>query len=213
MKKITIIDYECGNILSIQRALEKIGFSCGVTNNKEKILSSDFLILPGVGAFKHAMSLLKKFDLINILEEYVLVKKKPILGICLGMQILFSKSYEMGEHNGLNFVSGEVIEIKKKTKMSKLKIPHISWNSVFLNKNINVSKKIDNILSNREYYFVHSFIGITKKSENTIAYCDYFDVKIPAVIKQNNILGCQFHPEKSGANGLNFLKNVIEDKI
>ncbi len=97
--------------------------------------------------------------------------------------------------------------------MSKLKIPHISWNNVFLNKNVNVTKKIDNFLSNREYYFVHSFIGITKKSENTIAYCDYFDVKIPAVIKQNNILGCQFHPEKSGENGLNFLKNVIEDKI
>ncbi len=114
--KINIVDYECGNILSIQRALEKIGFSCGVTKNKEEILSSDFLVLPGVGAFKHAMSLLKKFDLINILEEYVLVKKKPILGICLGMQILFSKSYEMGEHNGLNFVSGEVIEIKKKVK-------------------------------------------------------------------------------------------------
>ena len=118
MKKITIVDYGCGNLLSIKRAVEHIGYTSIVTNDRKKILDSDFLILPGVGAFQNAMKLLKENNLIDTLNDYALNKKKKILGICLGMQLLMTKSFEMGVHQGLNFIKGEVVQIKKNTNNS-----------------------------------------------------------------------------------------------
>tara|TARA_B100001059_G_scaffold236453_1_gene287057 strand:- start:3882 stop:4517 length:636 start_codon:yes stop_codon:yes gene_type:complete len=209
MKKISIIDYGCGNLLSMKRALEKIGFQSKVTNNKEQILESDFLILPGVGAFQNAMELLKQNDLINVLNDYVSNKKKRLLGICLGMQVLLTRSYEMGNHSGLDFINGEVVQIKDKTKNQKLKIPHISWSKIFLNKSDNEDKLNFDYLDS-EYYFVHSFLALTKEKSSILAYSNYGDVLVPAIVIKDNILGCQFHPEKSGKNGLNFLKNVID---
>ncbi len=209
MKKITIVDYGCGNILSLRRGMQEIGYSSEITNDNKKILNSDFLILPGVGAFENAMNLLNQNNLIDTLKEYVQHKKKTIFGICLGMQILLTKSYEMGEHKGLNFIEGEVIEIKKKSKINNLKIPHISWNEISLNEKAKDKKKINKEILNKNYYFVHSYLALTKKEEDTLAYCEYFDVKVPAVLNHENIIGCQFHPEKSGKNGLKFLKNVI----
>ena len=209
MKKISIIDYGCGNLLSMKRALEKIGFQSKVTNNKEQILESDFLILPGVGAFQNAMELLKQNDLINVLNDYVSNKKKRLLGICLGMQVLLTRSYEMGNHSGLDFINGEVVQIKDKTKNQKLKIPHISWSKIFLNKSDNEDKLNFDYLDS-EYYFVHSFLALTKEKSSILAYSNYEDVLVPAIVMKDNILGCQFHPEKSGKNGLNFLKNVID---
>ena len=114
MKKITIIDYGCGNLLSIKRGLEKIGFESNISDDKNIIFDSTHLILPGVGAFGNAMNFLKKYDLVDILIEQVKTRKKPLIGICLGMQLLLSKSYEIGEHEGLNFIEGNVIDIKKK---------------------------------------------------------------------------------------------------
>ena len=209
MKKITIVDYGCGNILSLRRGMQEIGYSSEITNDNKKILNSDFLILPGVGAFENAMNLLNQNNLIDTLKEYVQHKKKTIFGICLGMQIFLTKSYEMGEHKGLNFIEGEVIEIKKKSKINNLKIPHISWNEIFLNEKAKDKKKINTEILNKNYYFVHSYLALTKKEEDTLAYCEYFDVKVPAVLNHENIIGCQFHPEKSGKSGLKFLKNVI----
>ena len=209
MKKITIIDYGCGNILSLRRGLKEVGFSSEITNDNKKILGSDFLILPGVGAFENAMNLLNKNNLVDTLKEYVLHKKKTILGICLGMQIFLTKSYEMGEHKGLNFIEGEVKKINHDNKIKNLKVPHISWNEIFLNENAQEIKKLNKNILNKSYYFVHSYLAITKKKNDTLAYCQYFDIKIPAIINYENILGCQFHPEKSGKNGLQFLKNII----
>ena len=209
MKKITIVDYGCGNILSLRRGIEEIGYTSDITNDSKKILNSDFLILPGVGAFKNAMQLLNENNLIDTLKEYVEHKKKTIFGICLGMQIFLTKSYEMGEHDGLNFIEGEVVEIKKFTKLKNLKVPHISWNEIFINKNVQNTKKINKDILNKSYYFVHSYLARTKKEEDTFAYCNYLDVKVPAVLNHENILGCQFHPEKSGKRGLEFLKNII----
>ena len=209
MRKITIVDYGCGNILSLKRALEEVGSSSEITNDNKKILNSDFLILPGVGAFENAMKLLKSNNLIDTLKEYVVHKKKPIFGICLGMQVFLSKSYEMGEHKGLNFIEGEVVQIKKFSKNNELKVPHISWNEIFLNDAAKGIKNIKDEILNKNYYFVHSYLAITKKKEDTIAYCKYFDVNVPAVLNYKNIIGCQFHPEKSGKSGLEFLKNVL----
>ena len=108
MKKITIVDYGCGNLLSIKRGLEKIGFNSNISDNKKTILDSTHLILPGVGAFENAMNLLNKKDLVNTIKTSAIEKKTPLLGICLGMQLLLTKSYEFGEHNGLNLIAGEV---------------------------------------------------------------------------------------------------------
>ncbi len=209
MKKITIVDYGCGNILSLKRGLHEIGHNSEITKEKQKILNSDFLILPGVGAFQNAMTLLKEYNLIDTLREYAQHKKKIIFGICLGMQIFLTKSYEMGEHEGLNFIEGEVIQIKKNTKFNNLKVPHISWNEIFINNNAENSKKLNKSIFNKSYYFVHSYLAITKEEKNTIAHSSYFDVKVPAILNYKNIFGCQFHPEKSGKNGLEFLKNII----
>ena len=121
-EKISIIDYGCGNLLSIKRALEKIGHESLITNRQDDILKSDFLILPGVGAFQNAMKLLNDKDLINVLNKFVLDKSKRLFGICLGMQILFTKSYEMGKHKGLDLIKGKVISIKEKTNNKKIKL-------------------------------------------------------------------------------------------
>jgi glutamine amidotransferase len=209
MRKISIVDYGSGNLLSIKRALQKIGYESNITYKKKTILESDFLILPGVGAFKNAMDLLKKNDLISLLNEFILNKKKRLLGICLGMQLLLSKSYEMGNNKGLNFIEGEVVEIKKLTK-KKIKVPHISWNKIISYGHLNSDKKLNFEYLNIEYYFVHSFLAITKDKNYALAYCNYNDVAVPAIIMKENILGCQFHPEKSGHNGLNFLRNLID---
>lgn len=208
MKSVSIIDYGCGNILSIKRAVEFIGFKAELTSDSESILKSDSIILPGVGAFGNAINLLKKKKLINVIKNFSLNEKKPLLGICLGMQLLLSKSFEFGEHSGLNLIPGEVIKLSLKDK--KNKIPHIGWKSVFFKeKNIIFDKKFDK----KEFYFVHSFVVQTKDINNTIATCKYYERNIASVIKLNNILGCQFHPEKSRENGLEFLKSFCSSNF
>ena len=138
------------------------------------------------------------------------IKKKRLLGICLGMQVLLTKSYEMGDHYGLDFIKGEVVQIKDKTKNQKLKIPHISWSKIFLNNKFGYNEKLNFDYLEVEYYFVHSFLALTEEKSSILAYSNYDDVLVPAIVMKDNILGCQFHPEKSGKNGLNFLKNVID---
>jgi len=206
MKKITIIDYGCGNILSISRALEKIGYSSLFSKDKNEIIESDFLILPGVGSFKQAMSLLNKDNLKYIIKQAVLDKRIPLLGICLGMQILLTKSFEEGKFEGLNLIEGEVVKIKS-LKNNKIPIPNINWCNLNFKNNI---KENFIELEDKSFYFIHSYMAITKNIENTIATAKYKNVNIPSVIKSKNIIGCQFHPEKSGQNGLNFLKKIIK---
>ena len=208
MRNVTIIDYGCGNVLSLYRAIQEIGFKSLVTKEKSEISKSDLLILPGVGAFGNAMNFLKKYDLVDILIEQVKTRKKPLIGICLGMQLLLSKSYEIGEHEGLNFIEGIVIDIKKKTKKSFIKTPHIKWNKIFLEEGRD--KILNKNLYNKDYYFIHSFIAETKNRQETLAFSKYCDLKIPAIINKDNILGFQFHPEKSGKNGLMLLKESLK---
>ena len=205
MKKITIIDYGCGNILSITRALEKIGYKSNFSNNDKEIKSSNFLILPGVGSFKQAISLINKRNLKNTIKEAVIINKIPLLGICLGMQLILSKSYEGGEYDGLDLIEGKVININSLSK-NKIPLPNINWCNLKIADN---SKKDLNELNNKSFYFIHSYAAITKDQNSTIATTKYYDLDIPAVIKYKNILGCQFHPEKSGQNGLSFLKKII----
>tara|TARA_B100000029_G_scaffold480030_1_gene527667 strand:+ start:1960 stop:2601 length:642 start_codon:yes stop_codon:yes gene_type:complete len=211
MKKIVIIDYGCGNILNLVRALDFLGYKSEATKDKKKIINSSHLILPGVGAFGNAMQLLEKNDLIETIKEYVKFGKKPLLGICLGMQVLLSKSKEHGIHKGLNLIEGEVIKIAS-SNQEKIKVPHIGWNEIYPNKDIKAldNKFFDKAIIGKSFYFVHSYIGITTNPQFTLASCNYSGVNIPSVIKSENIMGCQFHPEKSDKNGLKFLQNFCE---
>ena len=209
MKKIIIINYGCGNILSLKRALREIGYESSLSNSKDEILGADFVILPGVGAFENAIKLLNKYKLIETIKDYADLKK-PLLGICLGMQILFSKGFEMGSHSGLNFIEGKVDKITKEQNNKKIKIPHINWSNLFFvneNSKFNFNKN----LSGRSFYFVHSYMAFLKNENDLVAYCKYYDIKVPAIVKSDNVIGFQFHPEKSGKNGLEILKNTIEE--
>ncbi len=208
MKKIIIINYGCGNILSLKRALKEIGYESFLSNNNDEIMSADFVILPGVGAFENAIKLLNKYKLIDTVKDYVALKK-PLLGICLGMQILFSKGYEMGSHTGLNFIEGKVDKINKEQNNKKIKIPHINWSNLFFvdeNSKFNFNKN----LSGRSFYFVHSYMAFPENENDLVAYCKYYNINVPAIVKSDNVIGFQFHPEKSGKNGLEILKNTIE---
>ena len=210
MKTITIIDYGCGNILNLVRAINFLGYKVEVTNDKKKILNSSHVILPGVGAFGNAMQQLKKYDLQNTIFEYTKLNK-PLFGICLGMQILLTKSYEFGKHEGLGLIKGEVLKISNKTD-KKIKIPHVGWNEIYP---INNEKKwenkiLKNLTAGTNFYFVHSYVCFTKNPNSTVAVCNYSNISIPAVVAENNVFGCQFHPEKSGEDGINVIKNFCE---
>ena len=210
MKKITIIDYKCGNILNLARAIKFLGHEIEITHDEKKILNSSHVILPGVGAFGNAIKQLEKYNLRSIILEYT-KSNKPLLGICLGMQILLTSSREFGMHKGLDLINGEVIKISNK-RNKEIKIPHVGWNDIYPNKDKKKweNKILKNDLIGKSFYFVHSFVAITKNPNSTIAICDYSGISIPAVVSINNVFGCQFHPEKSGENGLSILKNFCE---
>ena len=209
-KKITIIDYGCGNILNLARAIKFIGYEVDITHDKNKIINSSYVILPGVGAFGNAMKQIEKYNLHNTILEYA-KSNKPLLGICLGMQILLTVSYEFGVHKGLGLIEGKVIKISNE-KNKEIKIPHMGWNEIYPNNNKKEwkNKILKNSSIGKSFYFVHSFVCITKDNDSTIAVCNYSDISIPAVIATGNVYGCQFHPEKSSDNGLAVLKNFCE---
>ena len=210
MKKITIINYGCGNILNLARSVEFLGYEAEITNDKEKLLNAEHLILPGVGAFSTAAKQLDKYNLYECISEYS-KSKKPLLGICLGMQLLFTSSYEFGNHKGLGLIEGEVTKISGNGN-KELKVPHIGWNEIYPTNNKKEwgNKILKNTLIGKDFYFVHSYVGVTKNPQSTIAVCNYSNISIPAVVSKENIFGCQFHPEKSGENGLKVLKNFCE---
>tara|TARA_B100001123_G_C15262997_1_gene1007320 strand:- start:843 stop:1478 length:636 start_codon:yes stop_codon:yes gene_type:complete len=210
MKKITIIDYGCGNILNLARAIKFLGYEIEMTHDEKKIFNSSHVILPGVGAFGNAIKQLEKYNLRSIILEYA-KSNKPLLGICLGMQILLTSSREFGIHKGLDLINGEVIKISNK-KNKGIKIPHVGWNEIYPNKDKKKwkNKILKNDLIGKSFYFVHSFVAITKNPNSTIAISNYSGISIPAVVSVDNVFGCQFHPEKSSDNGLTILRNFCE---
>ncbi len=196
-----IVDYGVGNLFSLCSSLSKIGIDSKICSRPSELKDVSKLILPGVGAFGDAVDKLHKTGLFDeILNEAK--KGKPILGICLGMQLLFNKSYEFGEHDGLGLIEGEVRPLKE-ILPREAKIPHIGWNEIsFYNHAL-----FNEINQNSDVYFVHSFYGIMSK--NVIATTDYYE-KFTAAVAKDTVMGCQFHPEKSGKIGLKILKNFCE---
>ena len=210
--KIIIIDYGMGNILSVQRAFEKYCSNVFLSSDVDEILSADKLVLPGVGAFGKAMEELDKRNLIRAIQTFVKLNK-PLLGICLGMQLLFDEGYEFGKFKGLGIISGSVISIvNSKNKHKKLKVPHIGWSNLHITKNENESMlNFKNLINKNDYfYFVHSYMGVPQNEKHLLAYSYYVNEKIPAIIGKNMVLGCQFHPEKSGKTGLKLIRNFCE---
>lgn len=199
---IAIIDYDAGNLKSVEKALLSLGQECVVTRDFKEIEQADKVILPGVGSFGQAMEQLKKFELDKVLKE-IPDSGKPFLGICLGLQLLFERSEESEGVEGLGILKGEILRIPDK---EGLKIPHIGWNSLDLQGN---GRLFAGLEEHPYVYFVHSYY--LKAAEESIvkATTDY-SVRIHASVEQGNIFACQFHPEKSGDIGLKILKNFAE---
>lgn len=200
-----IIDYGVGNLFSLKSSFAHIGEDALVSNDIETIKNAQRLILPGVGAFGDAAKLLREHGMDEVLRDEV-KKGKPVLGICLGMQMLFTKSYEYGEHNGLDLIKGKVIPMQPLLP-SELKVPHIGWNELDFPKENALFKYIN---EKDRVYFVHSFFA-TDCDESVIATTEY-GITLTAAVAKDNVLGTQFHPEKSGNVGLNILRGFCEIK-
>ena len=209
---VVVVDYGVGNLLSVKRGLEHCGAEVIVTSNKDTILDSSRLVLPGVGAFADGMKGLLKAGLDEVVCDFASTGK-PFLGICLGMQMLLEESEEFGLSKGLGLIPGKVIPIPKLDIENNIhKIPHIGWNELNYpedEKNWS-SDLMKNTQTGESVYFVHSFMAKVADKNYEIANCLYGGISIPAVIGYKNIFGCQFHPEKSGESGLKILKSFIE---
>ena len=201
-----IIDYGVGNLFSLTSSFKFIGQDVTVTSDKQKIADADRLILPGVGAFSDAAKALKETGMYEVVIEEA-GKGKPLLGICLGMQMLLSKSYEYGEHDGLNLIPGNVKPLAPVIG-ADLKVPHIGWNSLQFPENKEKSKIYKYVEPGEHVYFVHSYYG-ADCAEYVSAYTEY-GAAITASVEFENVYGTQFHPEKSGKTGLKILKAFCE---
>lgn len=199
MTKISVIDYGLGNLRSVKKALEKIGANVAITKNKRELKKADGIIIPGVGAFADGIKNLERYkeEIYGAIDE-----NKPILGICLGMQLSLTKSYEGEEElDGLDIIKGEVVSLPQ-----KVKVPHIGWNNLEIRKDHRI---FNGIGKKPFFYFVHSYYTDTESKRNVLAKCDY-GIKFPGVISKKNYIGVQFHPEKSGEEGLKLLSNFVD---
>ncbi len=211
ISKVTIIDYGVGNLLSVQRGFEHFGAEVTITSEPQIILASTKVVLPGVGAFANAMQALGNLNLIPVLHE-VANRKIPLLGICLGMQLMLDESEEFGVNKGLGLISGKVIPVPKHDSAGNVqKIPHIGWNVLRKPTEANTwdGTLLADIGNNDSAYFVHSYMSVPNNPNHIIAECLYGGQSIPAVISKDNITACQFHPEKSGEVGLKILQRFL----
>ncbi len=200
---LAIIDYGVGNLFSLVSSLKSIGVDAVITGDKEVIEKADRLILPGVGAFGDASQKLRDSGLSETVKKAV-AKGTPLMGICLGMQLLFEKSYEYGEHEGLGLLKGSVVPMEN-TIPENLKIPHIGWNGLKFKKESPIFKYIND---GDFVYFVHSFYAVD--CEDSLIATTEYGKELTAAVGKGNVYGCQFHPEKSGSVGLKILKAFSE---
>ena len=202
--RIAVIDYGLGNLRSVAGAVEKLGYEPIVSNDPEELARADKLILPGVGAFGDGMANLRRLRLIDPLTELVQKKKKPILGICLGAQLMGLDSQEFGSHEGLGWVKANVCRLEPSGR--DFRIPHVGWNGLRL---VGRTVLFEEIPGDALFYYVHSFRIACREHEIVMGECDY-GVSFTAVFQAGNIFGTQFHPEKSQLHGLKLLGNFIE---
>ena len=199
---IAIIDYDAGNIRSVEKAMAKLGQEVWITRDRERIMNADKVILPGVGSFGDAMAHLREYNLVEVIKD-VVAEKKPFLGICLGLQLLYESSEETPGVEGLGILKGKILKIPEQ---EGLKIPHMGWNSLHLQNDGRLFREIE---QNPYVYFVHSYY-LKAEEEETVKATTEYSVKIHASVEKDNVFACQFHPEKSGDLGLQILKNFAE---
>ena len=199
---IAIIDYDAGNIRSVEKAMAKLGQEVWITRDRERIMNADKVILPGVGSFGDAMAHLREYNLVEVIKD-VVAEKKPFLGICLGLQLLYESSEETPGVEGLGILKGKILKIPEQ---EGLKIPHMGWNSLHLQ---NDGRLFRGIEQNPYVYFVHSYY-LKAEEEETVKATTQYSVNIHASVEKDNVFACQFHPEKSGDLGLQILKNFAE---
>ena len=200
---IAIIDYGVGNLFSLASSLKSLGLETEVTRDAAAIRAADHIILPGVGAFADAMAKLEATGLVPVIKQEV--EHKPLLGICLGMQLLFEKSYEYGEHAGLGFIQGEVCPLEPDLTDKSLKVPQIGWNALHIVKD---DPLFQDIREGEYVYYVHSYYG-KNCTESTLATSEY-SIPVTGAVRAGKVYGTQFHPEKSGDTGLRILKAFAE---
>ena len=208
-KKIVIVDYGVGNILSIKNAILFHGYDAIVTEDRELIELASHIILPGVGAFPEAM---KKLIELNLVECLINANNNNayILGICLGMQLLFTDSEEFEKTEGLNLIKGNIVKLNKFNSHLDIKLPNIGWRNCRINNSEIQLNILNNISESDKFYFVHSYAVFNYEKKIQIIKSVYQNIYFPAVVNYKNIYGCQFHPEKSGPQGLRFIKNFID---
>ncbi len=204
---ITIVDYGMGNLGSVKNMLKKIGETSIISSEKEDIENATKLLLPGVGSFDNAIKNLQKLDLIEIIRKKVLLDKTPIMGICLGMQLL-TKGSEEGKLEGLGFIDAYAKKFDFSSIKNSLPVPHMGWNKTNLVKESHLYK--DNNDKNRRFYFVHSYAVICKDKNDVLTTTDYGYTFVSS-FERDNIIGCQFHPEKSHKYGMKLFKNFVEN--
>lgn len=201
---IAIVDYGVGNLFSLSCSLKALGLKSEVTGDPERIRAADRIILPGVGAFGDARAKLDATGLVPVLREAA--EEKPLLGICLGMQLLFQESLEYGTHEGLGFIPGQVVDLRGDLADHSLKVPHMGWNRLEITR----EDPIFRYLQEGEFvYYVHSYYA-KHCADSTLAVSHYGNVAVPGVVRRGNVWGMQFHPEKSGETGLRLLKAFSE---
>ena len=201
---IAVIDYNMGNLRSVENAFKKVGESVQIVSDPEKVKNFDKILLPGVGAFGDAMSHLEKSGMGDAVIEFA-KSGKPLLGICLGMQLLFEKSYEFGEHKGLSLIEGEVVAFDKSRFKTPLKVPHMGWNELFVQKETLLFEGLPKAFY---LYFVHSFHAVC--DERYVIGKSVYGYEFVSAVCKDNIFGIQPHPEKSHNNGLKIIKNFVE---
>ena len=201
---IAIVDYGVGNLFSLSSSLKTLGLETEITRDADKLRAADRIILPGVGAFGDAKAKLDDTGLVPVLLEEA--ERKPFLGICLGMQLLFDRGFEYGEHPGLGLVPGQVVDLHGALEDKSLKVPHMGWNSLQIVKDDPLFRYVEN----GEYvYYVHSFYA-ANCLPSTLATSRYGNVDVTGVVRNGNVWGTQFHPEKSGDTGLRLLRAFAE---
>jgi glutamine amidotransferase len=209
---ISVIDYGVGNLLSVQRGFDNCGAEVNFVSTPAEILAAEKLVLPGVGAFPNAMTSLSNLGLVSAIQDFSLTGR-PMLAICLGMQLLLEESEEFGKTEGLGIIEGLVTAVPNTDAMgAKQKIPHIGWNELHTRQSKETWQDsiLNGLSSGDATYFVHSYMATPKNQENLLAYTPYGATDVPAVITKNYVTGCQFHPEKSGEVGLSILRNFMK---
>ncbi|MBK5251317.1 MAG: imidazole glycerol phosphate synthase subunit HisH [Peptostreptococcaceae bacterium] len=197
---IAIVDYGMGNLKNVQTALENIGVESIITSKESDIDESDAVLLPGVGAFRDSIKCLNESGLVPCIRRNV-DKGKILIGICLGMQLLFDKSYEDGEWEGLGFLKGDVVRFD-----IDFKVPHMGWNNIIVKRDDPIGRGVE---TGEFVYFVHSYYAVPKDPDDVVFSSEY-GVEFPAIVRRGNVIGAQFHPEKSGETGYKILKNLKE---